>query len=226
MLKQIRVVIVDDHAMVREGLKKILASDASIDVVGEAGDGNEGITIIGKMRPDVVVLDLSMPDTGGLEVIASLRKVSPKTKIVILSMHGKEALAQEALRAGASAYILKGDSGDEAITAIHSVHKGNYYFSAQLREAMVFTYIGQNQPRLSREEVKFQTLSEREREFFLLMLAGNTTAEISQLMGVSHKTGQKHRTSIVKKLGTGNPMELIRLAIKLGLYDLHLLESS
>ncbi len=226
MLKQIRVVIVDDHAMVREGLKKILTSEANINVVGEAGDGKEGITIVGKMTPDVVVLDLSMPGMGGLEVIASLRKVSNNTKIVILSMHGKETLAQEALREGASAYILKGDSGDEIITAINSVHNGNYYFSAQLRAAMVSSYIGQDKPRPSGEEKKFQTLSERERQFFRLLLAGNTTAEISQLLGISHKTGQKHRTSIVKKLGTGNPMEMFRLAMKLGLVDLQLFEKS
>jgi DNA-binding NarL/FixJ family response regulator len=226
MLKPIRVVIIDDHAMVREGLKKILIPEANINVVGEACDGKEGITVVGKMTPDVAVLDLSMPGVGGLEVIASLRKVSAKTKIVILSMHGKEALAQEALREGASAYILKGDSGDELIAAIHSVHKGNYYFSAQLRAAMVSSYIGQDKPNPSGEEAKFQALSERERQFFRLMLAGNSTAEISQLLGISHKTGQKHRTSIVKKLGTGNPMEMFRLAMKLGLVDLQLFEKS
>lgn len=219
MNKPIKVVIVDDHVMVREGLKKMLTAEAEIVVVGEAGNGKEALSVVGKVAPDVVVLDISMPEMGGLEVISDLREVSPKSRIVILSMHGKETLAQEALRSGASAYILKGDCGEELINAICAANKGDYYFSAQLRAALVSSYIGEPKVGASEDEKKFQTLSERERQYFRLMLTGSSTAEISQDLGISYKTGQKHRTNVVKKLGVSNSMDMVKLAVRLGLFD-------
>ncbi len=219
MNKPIKVVIVDDHVMVREGLKKMLTTESELEVIGEAGNGKEALKVVCKLAPDVVVLDISMPEMGGLEAISLLREAAPKTKIVVLSMHGKETLAQEALRSGASAYILKGDCGDELISAIHAVHMGNYYFSAQLRSAMVSSYIGGPKVYLSKDVEKYETLSDRERQYFRLMLTGSSTEKISQTLGISCKTGQKHRTSVVKKLGVGNPIDMVKLAMKLGLFD-------
>ena len=219
MDKPIKVVIVDDHAIVREGLKKMLALDERVEVVGEAANGQEGLKVIGRVKPDVAVLDISMPVLGGIEAIPSVSAMSPKTRVVMLSMHGKDTLAQEALRAGAYGYILKGDSGDELIAAICSAHKGEYYFSAQLRAALVSSYIGVPQVRLSEDEKKYHSLSDREQQYFRLMLSGQSTLEISKTLAISHKTAQKHRTSVVKKLGVSNPVDMIKLAIRLELID-------
>lgn len=215
----IKVVIVDDHAIVREGLKKMLAVDGRIEVIGEAEDGLSGLEVIGKLKPDVVVLDISMPKMGGIEVIASVADHSPDSRVVILSMHGKESLAQEALRAGAFGYILKGDNGEELIAAICAAARGEYYFSAQLRAALVSSYIGAPVVKLSDDEKKFRSLSEREQQYFWLMLRGESTLEISKSLKISHKTAQKHRTSVVKKLGVSNPVEMIKLAVRLDLID-------
>ncbi len=219
MNKPIEVVIVDDHAMVREGLKQMLAAEDQIAVVGEAGNGKDALQIVSRMKPDVVVLDISMPEMGGLEVISALNKRSPEIRIVVLSMHGKETLAQEALRSGASAYILKGDSGDELVAGICAVHRGDYYFSAQLRPALVSSYIGGSNKNLSEDQRKYQSLTEREQQFFRLMLKGTSTAIISEELGISYKTGQKHKTNVIKKLDVSTSMDMVKLAMRLGLID-------
>lgn len=222
----IKVMIVDDHAMVREGLKQLLIGEEDIRVVAEASNGEEALRIVRKSHADVIVLDISMPEMGGLEAISLLLEASPKSKIIILSMYRKESFAQEALKSGAYAYILKGDSSGELITAIRTVSKGEYYFSGKLRSSLVSSFIGEPQSRGSAENDKYQSLSERERQFFRLMLKGHSTNDISKMLGISSKTGQKHHTSVVKKLGTNSTMELLKYGIQIGLIDPETLQES
>ncbi len=219
MGQQIKVMIVDDHRMVREGLKQLLLMEEDIKVAAEASDGEEALLLASKMHFDVIVLDISMPNMGGLEAISLLLETAPKAKIIILSMYRKDSFAQEALKAGAFAYILKGDTSDELVTAIRTVSKGQYYFSGQLRSSLVSSFIGGAQPGTSGESDKYQNLSEREKQFFHLMLKGHSTNEISKMLGISSKTGQKHHTGVVKKLGTHSSMELLQYGIKIGLID-------
>ena len=137
----ISVLIVDDHEMVRAGLKRLLETEPDIHVVGEAGDGAEGLELCKSLQPDVVVLDVAMPKMGGLEAIGMLRQSLPEMKIVILSMFSKESFAHEALRAGANAYILKGAPSDDLLEAIHAAYEGRYYFSKQMHAAVISSYV-------------------------------------------------------------------------------------
>lgn len=226
MGQAIKVMIVDDHAMVREGLKQLLGCEEDIRVVAEASNGEEALQVAVKSHADVIVLDISMPEMGGLEAISLLLDVAPKVKIIILSMYRKESFAQEALKSGAFAYILKGDSSDELVKAIRTVYKGDYYFSGKLRSSLVSSFIGEPQSGSSSESDKYQNLSEREKQFFRLMLKGHSTNDISKLLGISIKTGQKHHTSVVKKLGTNSTMELLKYGIQIGLIDPNTLQDS
>ena len=226
MKQVIKVMIVDDHKMVREGLKQLLAGEEDIRVVSQASDGEEALRLAEKSHADVIVLDISMPKMGGLEGIGLLLETAPKAKIIILSMYKRDSFAQEALKAGAFAYILKGDSSDELITAIRTVYKGEYYFSGQLRTSLVASFIGGEQKKSSREANKYQSLSEREKQFFHLMLKGHSTNDISKLLRISSKTGQKHHTAVVKKIGTNSSMELLQYGIRLGLIDPNTLQDT
>ena len=160
-----------------------------------------------------------MPGMGGLEAIPLLKKVAPKAKIIILSMYGKETFAKEALKSGASAYLLKGDSCEELTIAIRTVHKGGHYFSEQLREILVTSFVGEKNTQQVSKDTRYQMLSDREKQFFRLMMMGHSTNEISEVMEISPKTGQKHRTNIVKKLGMSSPVDLLKYAIRIGLVD-------
>ena len=222
----IKVMIVDDHTMVREGFKQLLVSEEDIRVVAEASNGEEALSLAAKSHADVIVLDISMPQMGGLEAISLLLEAAPKAKVIILSMYRKDAFAQEALKAGAFAYILKGDSSDELLTAIRTVSRGQYYFSGQLRASLVSSFIGGAQTSSSGEADRYQNLSDREKQFYHLILKGHSTNSISKLLGISSKTGQKHHTSVVKKLGTSNAMELLQYGIKIGLIDPNILLES
>ena len=222
----IKVMIIDDHEIVREGLKQLLSMEKDIQVVSEASDGDEVLPLAVKSQADVIVLDISMPKMSGLEVIGLLLEAAPKAKIIVLSMYKKESFAQAALKAGALAYVLKGDSSDELIAAIRSVSKGDYYFSAQMRTSLVSAFIGGAQKKSSGDADKYQSLSEREKQFFHLMLKGHSTNDISKLLGISIKTGQKHHTAVVKKFGTNSSMELLKYGLKIGLVDPNTLQDT
>lgn len=219
MDKPIRVLLVDDHAIVREGLKQLLATQNDIKVIGEARNGEEALLIVKKVVPDVIILDISMPQLGGLESIALIKDVCPECKIVILSMYSSEQLAQEALKAGAAGYILKGDDSNELLAAIRSVARGGFHFSDELQSALVSSYIGGGNTQISKEKQQYAKLSEREKEYFRLMVTGHTNREICKLLSISPKTGQKHHTSIIKKIGISNPVALLKFAIKTGVVD-------
>jgi len=219
MDKPIRVLIVDDHAMVRNGLRQLLSTETDIKVIAEAANGEEALLISRKIVPDVIILDVSMPKLGGLESIALLRETCKECKIVILSMYSSQSLAQEALKAGASAYILKGDDSDELLTAIRCVHRGGFHFSNQLQSALVSNYIGKTNSSCTPEQHTYDKLSEREKQYFRLMVTGHSNSETSRLLKISPKTGQKHHTSIVKKIGISNPMAMLKFAIKTGVVD-------
>jgi len=219
MDRPIKVLIVDDHAIVRDGLRQLLATETDIKVIGEAANGRDALMIVRKIVPDVIILDISMPQLGGLESISLLRSANPDSKVVILSMYSNESLAQETLKAGASGYVLKGDDSDELLAAIRCAYRGGFHFSPKLQSALVSSYIGQSAQMCSKETEKYHSLSEREREYFRLMVSGHSNREISKLLDISPKTGQKHHASIAKKLGTSSPVAMLKVAIKAGIVD-------
>jgi len=216
-MKSIRILIVDDHAMVRAGLRQLLETEQGVEVVGEASDGVEGLKKCRDLNPDIVVLDVAMPRMGGLETIGLIRQSNPDTKVIILTMFGKESFAHEALRAGASAYLLKGAPSDDLLNAIQAVSAGRYYFSKEMHSAVIGSYIQQR--REHEEKTGYHALSEREQQVFRLLIEGNSTAEIARILCISNKTAEKHRTSVVKKLSISSPVEMMKYAIRIGLID-------
>jgi two-component system response regulator NreC len=216
-MKTISVVIVDDHAMVRAGLRQLLGTETDIRVIGEAGDGVKGLEVCRTLKPDVVVLDVAMPRMGGLESIRLLRQALPEMKIVILSMFSKESFAHEALRAGANAYILKGAPSDDLLEAIHAAHEGRFFFSQEMHATVISSYVHQRQS--EETTTGYNQLSDREQQVFRLLIEGNSTADIAKLLCVSIKTAEKHRTSVAKKLKINSPVEMMKYAIRIGLVD-------
>lgn len=212
----IRILIVDDHAIVRTGVRKLLETEADLEVVGEAADGKQAIELARRLKPDVMILDLAMPELGGLDCVGILAGSMPDTRIIIFSMFEKESFVQEALQAGAQAYVLKGGPSGDLIEAVRSVCRGGYYFSNKLHATMIDSYL---HPREASAEAGFQELSGREKQVFRLMIFGKSTAEMGDLLCVSPKTIEKYRTAIHKKLGLRSTVDMVKYALQTGLVE-------
>lgn len=213
----IRVLIADDHPIVRKGLRQFLDAESDLQVVDEASDGMEALEKAREHRPDVLLLDIAMPRLSGLEVAQMIRTTAPETKIVILSMHEKEAYARQALEAGALGYVLKGAPSEDILSAIRTVARGRYFLSSSITTSVVSTYLkGQGE---KTGDAAFSSLSEREQQVFLLLVEGNSTVQIGRILCISPKTVEKHRANISSKLNLDNPVEMLRYAIRIGLID-------
>ena len=197
------VVLADDHDLVREGIARLLESFGDIEVVAHAGDGHQAIQQVQKHQPDLVFLDISMPKLRGIEVIKYVRRLSPKTKIIVLSMHNKEKYIQEAIQSGAEAYLLKESAIHELQQAVECVLSGGTYTSAQISQQL-FNTLEQNNNKLT----------ERERHILKLLAEGHSTKKIAELLFISPKTVETHRHRINRKLQVGSIAELVKYAIR------------
>ena len=212
---KIRVLITDDHALVRSGLRALLAGERDIDVVGEAGDGVDVIAPCRRLAPDVVLMDLTMPGRGGVAATEEIRRTSPNTKVLVLTMHEDECYARQALLAGASGYVLKKAVATELLTAIRAVHRGQRHVAASLAPALAAPDPVADRRR-AREGVS-ETLSPREREVVSLLALGHTNAEVAARLHISEKTVETHRMHILEKLDLHTRADLVRFAIEYGL---------
>lgn len=212
----ITLVLVEDHEVVRQGLRALLAAEPDFRIVGEAGDGLSATHLVTQLRPDVLVLDLMLPGLPGMDVVRAVRQRAPETRVVILSMHTNEAYVLGALQAGAVAYVLKKSGASELLAAIRAAHGGRRYLSPPLSEAAIQLYVEK-----SRETPDpYQTLTAREREVLQLMVEGLTSAEIATRLVISLRTVEMHRSRVMHKLGLDKKTDLIRYAIKRGLLPL------
>ncbi|MFA7292081.1 MAG: response regulator transcription factor [Rhodocyclaceae bacterium] len=200
----IRVLLVDDHQLVRDGLHSRLGETPGIEVVGEAGTGAEALALAARLQPDLVLLDIGLPDMSGLDVAAQLAEVAPSTRALMLSMYDNREYVLSALRAGAAGYVLKDAASKEIIAAIRAVAAGASYCSASLTTALA---TGGSEPPL---------LTEREREILILVAKGNSNKRIAQQLDVSVRTVETHRLNLRKKLGIETPAGLIRYALQQG----------
>jgi len=221
-MNKIRVLIADDHAIVRDGLRQLLNGQPDMETAGEAGDGQEALEKTKSLRPDVVLLDVAMPRLSGLEVISLLRESAPDSQIVVLSMHAKETYVQQALAAGALGYVLKASPSQDILEAIRAARRGEYYLSSRLRAEVIGKYL---KTRKSAPSLRgYDLLSEREQQVFRLVAQGHSTDQIADILCVSPKTVEKHRTSLMNKLGVHDRLELLKYAIKIGIVDPELWE--
>jgi two-component system response regulator NreC len=213
----IRVLVVDDHAVVREGIRHVLSRDHGFDVVAEADDGIEAMALAKQHAPDVVVLDVTMPRESGLAVAASLRRTVPETRVLMLTMHDRGEYVLEAVRAGAHGYVLKDAGPAELRDAVRAVNAGQEFFSPRVAGRLSAALRGE----LVREQRDglVEVLTGREREVLTLIARGWTNKEIGAELGISPRTVESHRESVVRKLRIRTVAGLTRFAIEAGLVD-------
>ncbi len=207
----IRVVIADDHTIVREGLRALLSSEADITVVGEASDGHDALQEVRRTQPDVIVMDLGMPRLNGVDAAQQIRNEHPKTQVVVLSMHGSEEFVRPAIRAGAAGYLVKGSGLSDLVAAIRAVHRGEAFFSPSITRLVL------DRSAILAESPRPDELTNREREVLQLIAEGNSSADVARLLSLSVKTVESHRSHIMDKVGVRNVAGLVRHAVRLGL---------
>jgi len=214
----IKVFLADDHAMVRQGLASVLASAPEIEVIGEAGDGQEALKKIRSIRPDVAVIDITMEGLNGLEVARRIRKSHPKIRVLILSIHSQEEYIIEAFKIGASGYLVKEAAVDELIAAIKAVYKGQAYLSPSIARRLIDDYLDKTQ--VPHTESLYPRLTDREVEVLQLVAEGKSNSEIASLLNISIKTVSTHRAHIMKKLDIHDALGLAKYAIRKGLVQI------
>ncbi|MCI0411610.1 response regulator transcription factor, partial [bacterium] len=212
-MDRIKVLIVDDHRVVRDGLSKILESCNDIHVIGEAANGLEAIRKYSELKPDVILLDISMPKLGGLEVSRRIKKENPSAKIVILSMHEEEEYSMKLVRLGVSGYLLKDSAAQEVIEAVRTAFAGRAYFSPQISKTLAESY----REVAPIEDDPYERLNDREREVLQLIAEGHTNKAIADILFISPKTVDNHRTNLMRKLNIHSAADLVRWATKRGL---------
>lgn len=203
------VVLADDHLLVRQGVRALLERE-KIEIVGEASDGLEAIRLAQEHQPDVVVLDLAMPTLNGISAVGEIRKVSPRTKIVLLTMHTEEHYILEALRAGVKGCVWKTQAAEQLLQAIRDVCAGGVYLSPSVSGAVVQAY-------LAKTELPNDPLTGRERQVLQLVAEGKTTKEVAVILGVTVKTAETHRTKLMGKLDIHSTAGLVLYAVRRGL---------
>ncbi|HEX9492982.1 MAG TPA: response regulator transcription factor [Thermoanaerobaculia bacterium] len=203
------IVLADDHSVVRQGIR-ILLERENFEIVGEAVNGMEAVQLAEKHQPDVVLLDLAMPVMNGITAVGQIRDVSPRTKVILLTMHTEEQNVLQALRAGVKGCVTKTQAVEHLIVAIREVCAGGVYLSPSVSVAVVQAY-------LARSEAPYDPLTDRERQVLQLVAEGNTTKEIALILGVAAKTAETHRVKVMDKLDIHSTAGLVRYAIRRGL---------
>ena len=217
-----RVLLCDDHTLFREGIKAILRTDASVDVVGEAADGKQAVDAALRLRPDVVVMDISMPNMVGHEALRRIKKANDSIKVLILTMYEDEEIIGLCLNAGASGYILKDAPAAQLIEALHTVHEGGNFLSPRAAKQVVNRFVSGSAP----QETLYDTLSNREREILKLLADGRVVKEIAGILNLSVKTVDAHKYNLMRKLDLHNKTDLIKYCLNRKLIDLPGVSSS
>ena len=217
-MSKVRILIADDHGVLRAGLRFLLNAETDMEVVGEAGDGSEAMVKARELHPDVILLDVTMPGTGGLQAIRHIIKASPASKILILSMHDDESYLREALRAGASGYALKKAADSELLSAIRAVHRGEIFLDPSLTKILVDELIGaQSKQAEDQGDREVHRLSDREREVLRLLAQGYTSQQVADMLFLSLKTVETYKARVMNKLGLRSRAQLVRYALQVGL---------
>jgi DNA-binding NarL/FixJ family response regulator len=213
-MSAIRILVADDHEIVRQGLRGLVEAQPGWEVVGEAVDGREAVDQAKRLRPDVVVLDVSMPNLNGLEATRQIRKALPDTEVLVLTMHDSEPLVREVLEAGARGYVLKSDAGRELVTALETVHDHKPYLTSRVSEIVLDGFLRSGGTNEAATPPRTVRLSPREREIAQLLAEGKSNKEVAVTLDISVKTAETHRTNLMRKLDLHSISELVRYAIR------------
>jgi len=215
-MSKTKVLVVDDHAMFRQGIRALLEGCEDVEIVGEATEGREAIEKVLQLAPQVVLMDIAMPVMGGLEATRRIQKESPNTKVLVLTQYEDSEYILSLLRAGAKGYISKTATASELISAIRTVHQGESYLYPSATTTLIEEYL----TRVGGEKNEYERLTDREREILQLVAEGRTNREIADRLFISIKTVLRHRTNVMEKLGFHNRTELIKYAISKGLIEM------
>jgi DNA-binding NarL/FixJ family response regulator len=210
----IRILIADDHAVVAEGLKHLVEAQSDLEVVATVGDGREAVRVAKETGPDVVLMDLSMPELNGADATRAIVDERPECKVIVLSMYAEREYVRRALKAGATGYVVKRSAAKELVEAIRAVHSGQRYLSPRVADVVIDDYAADGKADL------LEKLSTREREVLQLLAEGRTGSEIAQRLALSQKTVETYRARLVEKLGIRDVAGLVKFAIQRGLVSL------
>ena len=211
------IVLADDHHIVRQGLRALLETEPDFRLVGDAGDGLEAVRLAERLKPDVLIVDLMMPGLNGLEVARQVTQRLPKTRVLMLSMHASDAYVLEALKNGATGYVLKDSQASELIEAVRQVAASRRYLSPPLSERAIELYV---QKAESGTLDMYDTLTNREREVLQLAAESHSTSEIAERLFISPRTAESHRANLMRKLGLSTQTDLIRYAVRKGIIQI------
>ena len=222
MAEQKSIIIIDDHPLFREGLKTIISRDDRFKVVGEAGSGHEGLEMTKRLKPDLIIVDISLPDQSGIQLTRDLRHLLSETKILIVSMHSKIDYIAEAFQAGATGYVVKESASERLLQGLKSVAKGDYYLDSSVSHAVVENLMKSPLKAAKITDADYATLTPREQEVMRFLAEGLSSKAVAEKLFISPKTVENHRANIMNKLGLHSTIELVRYAAKLGLIDVDL----
>ena len=222
MFQNKNILIIDDHALFREGLKAIIGRDSRFKVVGEAGNGREGLRMAKKLKPDVVLVDISLPDRSGIQLTSEIQSLLPESRIMIVSMHSRINCIAEAFQAGAKGYVVKESAGERLLQGLEAVGKGEYFLDSSVSHEVVKKLMKFPLKEAKVTDAAYGTLTPREQEVMRLLADGLSTREVAEKLFISPKTVENHRTSIMKKLDLRSSLELFRFAARIGLLDVDL----
>lgn len=212
----IRILLADDHALMRRGIRDLLESDSELEVVGEASDGREAVRMAEKLKPDVMIIDLAMPELNGLDAIRQIRRDVPDAELLVFSMHDSEELIREVFAAGARGYVLKNDVALYLVEAVKSLARHKPFFTPRISEAILNSLVSTATPGQP-EPSRSGPLSGREREILQLLAENKSNKDIAKALGISVRTVETHRRSVMQKLDANSIVELVHYAIRNGI---------
>lgn len=212
-MKTLRILIADDHEVVRHGVRSLLQAHESWEVCGEAGDGRDAVAKASSLKPDIIVMDIGMPNLNGLDAAREILRESPRAMILILTIDESEQVMREVLNAGARGFLLKSDAGRELVTAIEALQQHRTYFTSKVAELVLNGYLTGRNP-APVPEVAQDRLTRREREVVQLLAEGKTTKEVAAVLGMSVKTAETHRSNVMRKLNFHSVSQLVLYAVR------------
>ena len=222
MVHKKTILIIDDHPLFREGLKAIIGRDNRFEVVGEAGNGREGLRLAKELKRDLALVDMSLPDQSGIQLTRELKNASLKTRIMIITMHSKVDYIVKAFQAGATGYVVKESAPERLIQGMDTVLEGEYFMDSSVSHKVVEKLMQFPKKEAKITNAIYDTLTSREQEIMVLLAEGLSSKEIAEKLFISPKTVDNHRTNILRKLNLHSTIELIRYAAKLGIIDVDL----